>query len=154
MEYTMKRIGLVLTLIAVLAFSFLLLNAIVFNHVDINLDFSLQGRIKHELGIREDTSSSLYVLQLLLLLGASLCTGTLVICQFITMHFREREILGERWMAATRVLQIILGGVAALLLTLIGVCMQSEMSLLPYTLAGALALRLVAYVLVRFLKRK
>ena len=53
MKYTMKRIGLVLTLSAVLAFSFLLLNVIVFNHVDITLDFSLQGRIKHAWGIRE-----------------------------------------------------------------------------------------------------
>lgn len=154
MKYTMKRIGLVLALIAVLAFSFLLLYVIAINNVDISLDFSLQGRIRYWLDIEEEKSSSLYVIQLLLLLGASLCTGTLVICQFITEHFREREILGERWMAATRVLQIILGGVAALLLTLIGVCMQSEMSLLPYALAGALALRLVAYVLVRFLKRK
>ena len=153
MKDTMKRIGLVLSLLAVLAFSFLLLFVISINDVDISLDFSLQGRIRHTLGIEEERASTLPVQQLMLL-GATLCTGTLVICQFITTHFRERGMLGERWLHATRVLQSVLGGAAALLLVLIGVYMHSEMSVLPFALGGAMVLRLVVYVLMRLLKRK
>ena len=154
MKYTMKRILLVLMLLAVLAFGFVMVYVIAFSHVDISLDFSLQGRINHALGIRDDTSPSMYLLQLWMLLGAALCTGTLIICQFITLHFREREMFAARWLNATRVLQIVLGGAAALLLALIGVCMQSEMSMLPFALGGAIALRLVVYVLMRLLKRE
>lgn len=153
MKYFMKRIGLVLSLLSVLAFSFLLVYAIALNDVDISLDFSLQGRIKHQLGIEEETSSTTDV-QMMMLLVASLCTGVLVICQFITEHCREREILREGWLTATCILQIVLGSTAALLLVLIGVCMQSEISVLPYALGGALALRLVVYVLMWLLKRR
>ena len=151
-----KRACLALALLAVLAIGYVLLINITMSDFDLHLDFSLKGRINHFLGIEEPRAPSLVTPMLLMLLGAFLSIGTLIIRQFIDEHRRERDMLTPQWIDRSRTMQVILGLIAAVLLALIGVCLSIEQysSFLPYALSAAIMLRLLAYGVQSAVKKK
>ncbi len=151
MNTALKRTCLVLALLALLAITFQLFITIVMSGFDMHLDFSpagmLRERIHDALNIEEPSPPSLVAPMMLMLLGAFLAIGALIIRQFIGEHRRERDMLTPQWIDRSRTMQVILGLVAAVLLALIGICLSIEQgsSFLPYALSAALILRLLAY---------
>ena len=160
MHTAIKRTCLVLALLALLAIGFILFVNIVMSLFDMHLDFSpagmLQQRIHDTLGVEEASSPSLVTPMLLMLLGAFLAIGTLIIRQFIGEHRRERDMLTPQWIDRSRGVQVILGLIAAVLLALIGVCLSIEQgsSFLPYALSTVLVLRLLVYGVQSAVKMK
>ena len=159
MNPTLKRLLWLLAVLAWLAIVFLLFIIIVMSDLDIHVDFSPAGLLReriHDAAAIEEAQPSLAAPMLLMLLGALLGMGTLIIRQCIAEYRRVRDMLTPQWIDRSRTMQVILGLVAAVLMALIGVCLDAEQngSLLPWVLSAALILRLVVYGVQSALRKK
>ena len=153
---TFKYAQLAGAIVMLLGLSYLLMMLIVMSSFELDLDFSLEGQIRHMMGIDKPRSPSLQTPMLLMLLGAFISVWMLIIRQFIGEHRRERDLLTPQWIDRSRTMQVILGLAAAALLAMIGVCLDQVPydSFLPYALSGMLALRLAVYGVQRVLRKK
>ena len=110
---------------------------------DFELDFSLQNQLRTALGIAQKTRApSLVQPMLYMLYGASGGILILIILRFVSLI---KGTLSVRWVAFTRVMQVVIGLAAAILLAMIGwgLYISSYDSALPFLLSGLLAIRLV-----------
>ena len=149
-----KYILLVIATLVLLACALQLFFTIIVN-IDLDLDFSLQGRINHWLGIR-GPQPELYGPMLIMLLGGFLAVGTLIVRQFIGEYRRARNLLTPAWIACSRKMQLWLGSIAVVLLLLIGLCLniQGDSGLPPYAFCFVLLLRLAAYAMQTCARQK
>lgn len=123
------------------ALSYYLLAVISFS--DFKLDFSLQNQLHIALGMEHETHTpSLVQPMLYMLYAASGGILTLIILQFISLI---RSNLSHRWMTFTRIIQVVIGLAATILLAIVGRCLavSSYGSYLPFILSGLLTIRLV-----------
>ena len=155
-ESTFKYAQLAGAIVMLLGLSCLLMMLIVMSGFELDLDFSLEGQILRLMDIDKPRSPSLQTPMLLMLLGAFVAVGALIIRQFIEEHLRRRDMLTPQWVDRSRVMQVILGLAAAALLAMIGICLDKVPydSFLPYALSGMLALRLAVYGVQRVLRKK
>lgn len=153
---TLKRVLLIGAVLALFAVSYVLLMLIVVSDFDLDLDFSLEGQILRWLGIDKPRAPSLQMPMMLMLLGAFVSIGTLIIRQFMEVHRQKHDTLTSQWIDRSRTMQVILGLVAAALLGMIGICLDIVQydSFLPYILSGMLVLRLAVYGVQSALRKK
>ena len=118
----LKRIALVVVPLLWLAGMYLLLVLIIMS--DFELDFSLEARLRHALGIPAVKEPSLVEPMMWMLLGAAVCGIATVVVQWVSEYNRER--LSAR---ANRVLlaaQVVGSLVIIALLLAIDFCMRRE----------------------------
>ena len=154
----MKYAQLAGAILALLGLAYLLVMLIAVSEFELDLDFSLEGQILRLMDIDKPRGPSLQTPMMLMLLAAFVVVGALIIRQFIEEHHRERDMLTPQWVDRSRMMQVILGLVAAALLAMIGVCLDLDLvqytSFLPYVLSGMLMLRLAVYGVQRVLRKK
>lgn len=150
----MKYAQLAGAILALLGLAYLLVMLIAVSEFELDLDFSLEGQILRLMDIDKPRGPSLQTP--MMLLAAFVVVGALIIRQFIEEHLRERDMLTPQWVDRSRMMQVILGLVAAALLAMIGVCLDlvQYTSFLPYVLSGMLMLRLTVYGVQRVLRKK
>ena len=152
----MKYAQLAGAILALLGLAYLLVMLIAVSEFELDLDFSLEGQILRLMDIDKPRGPSLQTPMMLMLLAAFVVVGALIIRQFIEEHLRERDMLTPQWVDRSRMMQVILGLVAAAMLAMIGVCLDlvQYTSFLPYVLSGMLMLRLAVYGVQRVLRKK
>lgn len=152
----MKYAQLAGAILALLGLAYLLVMLIAVSEFELDLDFSLEGQILRLMDIDKPRGPSLQTPMMLMLLAAFVVVGALIIRQFIEEHLLERDMLTPQWVDRSRMMQVILGLVAAALLAMIGVCLDLKQynSFLPYVLSGMLMLRLAVYGVQRVLRKK
>lgn len=152
----MKYAQLAGAILALLGLAYLLVMLIAVSEFELDLDFSLEGQILRLMDIDKPRGPSLQTPMMLMLLAAFVVVGALIIRQFIEEHLRERDMLTPQWVDRSRMMQVILGLIAAALLALIGVCLSIEQasSFLPYALSAVLVLRLLVYGVQSAAKKK
>ena len=153
---TLKYVQLAGAILALLGLSYLLMMLIVMSEFELDLDFSLKGQILRLTNIDKPRAPSLQTPMMLMLLGAFVSVGTLIIRQFMEVHRQKHDMLTSQWIDRSRTMQVILGLVAAALLGMIGICLDLVQydSFLPYALGGMLVLRLAVYGAQRVLRKK
>ncbi len=121
---------------------------------DFELDFSLQNRLRTALGVAQETRTpSLVQPMLYMLYGASGGILTLIVLQFASLI---RSTLSARWLTFTRIMQVVIGLAAAILLAMIGFCLAAEQSdsTLPFVLSGFLVIRLIWFTIHTLLAKR
>ena len=134
------------------AISYFLL--VVISLSDFELDFSLENRLRTALGASaQNASPSLVQPMLYMLYGASGGILLLIILQFAGLFRRTPSV---RWLTFTRILQVVIGLSAAILLGVIGGCLAAEQSslVLPFVLSGLLAARLIGFMVQSLLAKR
>lgn len=113
------------------------------------LDFTLTGRILFTLGIEMPDPDDVYVCAYeLLLCGSVGCMTALIIRQMYTVHRRAHGGMSGAGRLRSRRMQVILGGLAAVMLLAAGGLLACRASILLALIPGvALAARWMLYVL-------
>lgn len=147
-----KATILVAALLLWAALSYYLLAVISFSNFE--LDFSLQNRLRTALNIAQESSTpSLVQPMLYMLYGASGSILALIILQFASLI---RSTLSARWLTFTRIMQVVIGLAAAILLAMIGfglAATQSDGTLL-FVLSGFLSIRLIWFTIHTLLAKR
>ena len=114
---------------------------------DFELDFSLQNQLRTALGMARQThTSSLVQPMLCMLYGASGGIFVLVVLRFISLI---KGTPSARWLTFTRIMQVVIGLAAAILLAMIGwgLSITYYDSVLTFLLSVLLLIRLFVFIL-------
>ena len=147
-----KATILVAALLLWAALSYYLLAVISFS--DFELDFSLQNRLRTALGVaQESRAPSLVQPMLYMLYGSSGGILALIILQFASLI---RSTLSARWLTFTRIMQVVIGLAAAILLAMIGFGLAATQAdgTLPFVLSGFLSIRLICFTIHTLLAKR
>ena len=121
---TLKYAQLAGAILALLGLAYLLVMLIAVSEFELDLDFSLEGQILRLMDIDKPRTPSLQTPMMLMLLGAFISIAALIIRQFGEAYRRKHDQLTPQWVDRSRTMQVILGLVAAVLLAMIGVCLE------------------------------